>query len=89
TSGILLLNKKEARILEEENCIRCGTCLRKCPMSLMSTVIAHAARKEDWPQAKLYGALDCIECGVCTYVCPSSIKLVQSIKRAKQELMTR
>ena len=87
STGVLLLNSRETREIEEESCIRCGACVRECPVGLMPTLINLSSQKEMWPQAKKYGALDCIECGICSYVCPSNILLVQSIKRAKLEAL--
>jgi len=86
TGGVILLNKKEAQDREEEFCIRCGACVRECPVGLMPCLINLASEKWLWPQAKIYGALDCIECGLCDYVCPAKRRLVQSIKRAKLEV---
>jgi len=86
TTGILLFNKKEAIFNEELPCIRCGACVRECPVFLMPTLISLASQKGLWLQAKIYGASDCIECGICGYVCPANIRLVQSIKRAKLEM---
>mgnify|MGYP000663430593 CR=1 FL=1 len=85
SGGLLLLSSDEAACLQEEACIRCGACVRKCPVGLMPTLIDLASRAGLWQQAKEYGALDCIECGVCSYVCPANRTLVQSIKRAKLE----
>jgi len=85
TTGVVLLNKKEALVQEEEFCIRCGACVRACPAGLMPCLINLASEKELWAQAKAYNCLDCIECGLCNYVCPANRILTQSIKRAKQE----
>lgn len=85
TTGVLLFNQKEAKALDEEFCIRCGACVRECPVSLMPCLINLASEKGLWDQAKQYGAPDCIECGLCNYVCPANRRLVQSIKRAKLE----
>jgi electron transport complex protein RnfC len=85
TNGVLLFNRKEAKLLEEEYCIRCGACVRECPAGLMPCLINLASEKGLWQEAINYGALDCIECGVCNYVCPANRILVQSIKRAKLE----
>ncbi len=85
TNGILLLSKGEAACLEEEYCIRCGACVRGCPVGLMPCMINLASEKSIWHEAINYGAMDCIECGVCSYVCPANRRLVQSIKRAKLE----
>ena len=85
TTGVILMNKEETKTQEEEFCIRCGTCVRECPVGLMPCLINLAAEKEMWEYAKVYGVLDCIECGICNYVCPGNRRLVQSIKRAKLE----
>jgi len=85
TTGVVLLNRKEARVQEEEFCIRCGACVRACPAGLMPCLINLASEKELWTQAKAYSCLDCIECGLCNYVCPANRMLTQSIKRAKLE----
>ncbi|MFH1398106.1 MAG: electron transport complex subunit RsxC [Candidatus Omnitrophota bacterium] len=87
TSGVILLNEKEAKPYEEDFCIRCGACIRECPMGLMPCLINLASEKQLWEQTKLNGALDCIECGICSFVCPANRNLVQSIKRAKKELL--
>ena len=87
TTGILLFNKKEAIFNEESPCIRCASCIRECPVFLMPNLISLASEKQLWWQAKIYGAPDCIECGICNYVCPANIRLVQSIKRAKMEIL--
>jgi len=86
SSGLLLLNKKESAALEENFCIRCGACVRECPVGLMPCMINLSSEKGLWQQAKLYGAPDCIECGICNYVCPANRRLIQSIKRAKLEM---
>lgn len=87
TTGIILLSKKEVLIPEEESCIRCGACVRECPAGLMPCLINLAAEKEMWLEAEAYRPLDCIECGLCSYVCPANRRLVQSIKRAKLEVV--
>ncbi|MDP2906198.1 MAG: electron transport complex subunit RsxC, partial [Candidatus Omnitrophota bacterium] len=85
TNGVVLFNKKEARLGEDEACIRCGACVRECPAGLMPCLINLAAEKEIWAQALAYNAMDCIECGLCNFVCPARRRLTQSIKRAKME----
>ena len=87
TSGVILMNKKEAQAAEEEFCIRCGACVRECPVGLMPCLINLASEKSLWVEAEKYGAADCIECGLCNYVCPANRTLVQSIKRAKLEVV--
>ncbi len=83
TNGIVLLDEKEAEMQEQEACIRCGACVRTCPMGLMPCLLNLASEKEDWTTAKAYKAQDCIECGLCNFLCPANRTLTQSIKRAK------
>ncbi|MBM3254881.1 MAG: 4Fe-4S dicluster domain-containing protein, partial [Candidatus Omnitrophica bacterium] len=87
SGGVLLFSEKESRALEEEFCIRCGACVRECPVGLMPCLINLASEKSLWQEAKNYGVTDCIECGLCSYVCPANRRLVQSIKRAKLEAL--
>jgi electron transport complex protein RnfC len=85
TTGVVLFTEEEAKIQEEEFCIRCGACVRNCPAGLEPCLINLASEKEMWDETKSYGALDCIECGLCNYVCPANRRMTQSIKRAKLE----
>jgi len=81
------MNKNEAKILDENPCIRCAACVRGCPVGLMPCQINLASERLLWDLTKEYGASDCIECGICNYVCPSNRKLLQTIKRAKLEVI--
>jgi len=85
SGGLLLMNKEEAKILEENSCIRCAACVRGCPVGLMPCQINLASERSFWNLTREYGASDCIECGICNYVCPSNRRLLQTIKRAKLE----
>jgi electron transport complex protein RnfC len=87
TTGIVLLDRQETALQEEEFCIRCGACVRACPSGLMPCLINLAAERELWNQTKADAAMDCIECGLCNYVCPAKKRLTQSIRRAKLELV--
>lgn len=89
TSCILALNKKDARNYEEKNCIRCGKCIKACPVGLTPNFLGDFAKMKDWERMQEYNVADCIECGCCSYVCPSKIYLVQYFKVAKRELQTR
>lgn len=86
SGGLLLMNKKEAKILEEDPCIRCAACVRGCPVRLEPCQINLAAERSLWSITKEHGVSDCIECGICNYVCPSNRRLLQTIKRAKLEV---
>ena len=83
SSGLLILNQKEASKDAENTCLRCGRCVDICPMNLVPSLIASNVRYEDIDAAEKYGAMDCMKCGSCSYVCPSHIKLIQWIDIAK------
>jgi electron transport complex protein RnfC len=86
TSGILVLDEKEAKFPEPKNCIRCGKCVGACPIHLMPLLISAYYEKNLLKSAEEMHALDCIECGSCSFVCPSKRHLVTSIRAAKQEI---
>ena len=73
----------EAVSAEESACIRCGRCLRACPMGLAPAKMDALVRHGDYAGALAIGALNCMECGCCTYSCPAKRELLQAIKVAK------
>ncbi len=74
---------KEGIAPPESACIRCGRCLRACPMQLFPSRIDAFVRHQDYDSAISAGAMNCMECGSCTYVCPAKRELTQSIRIAK------
>ena len=89
TGGLLCLSARAVALRAEQACIRCGTCVKNCPMGLVPTTIAQYVKNEMIDEAEKIGALDCIECGCCAYGCPSAIPLVQYIRVGKGEILTR
>ena len=86
TSGVLVLTEDEAPADRVETaCIRCGRCVEACPLNLVPTKIALAAKARDWELTRNYHMLACMECGCCAYVCPANIPLVQLIRMGKAE----
>lgn len=83
SSGLVLFDKKEAHILEEQTCLRCGRCVDVCPLNLFPSLIAQAVKVKDFETADKAGMTDCMKCGSCAYVCPSHIRLVQWIDTGK------
>ncbi len=89
TSGIVFLKADEVTLFTSQPCIRCGSCVKGCPMGLLPTVINAYSVNEMFDVAEEYGAMDCIECGCCAFSCPSHIPLVQNVRRAKAEIQAR
>lgn len=89
TSGILVLNEKEARIPEPNPCIRCGKCVDICPINLQPLFISQLSLKGKYDDTQKYHVLDCIECGSCSFICPSKRPLLQSIRVAKREVLAK
>ena len=84
TSGVLLLNEKEAAAEEPTPCLNCGMCADVCPMHLMPMQTAFYSAAGDFENAaKLGNTLACIECGACEYTCPAKRPLIQAIRKTK------
>jgi Na+-translocating ferredoxin:NAD+ oxidoreductase subunit C len=83
TSGVTVLGRADVDALRETPCVRCGRCVDVCPMRLVPTKLAVAARAKDADLAARYFAAACVECGCCAFVCPARLPLVQLIRVAK------
>lgn len=87
TSGVLLLDEKEAAAEEPTPCLNCGMCADVCPMHLMPMNTAFYSAAGDFETAaKMGNVAYCIECGACEYVCPAKRPLIQAIRKTKAEL---
>ncbi len=89
TSGILVLPASEVQMKEAQTCLRCGTCVRVCPMNLLPNAIGVSAIRDRFDEAEKHYLLDCIECGACAYGCPAKIPLVHWIRYAKAEVLAK
>ena len=91
SGALVLLAEDEAEQSETKltECIRCGRCVRACPMGLSPLLMAEAAIRGDLKryEQKLYG-LECISCGSCTWVCPAKRPLMQTFKDAKNAILS-
>jgi Na+-translocating ferredoxin:NAD+ oxidoreductase subunit C len=86
--GILALTQDEVITNNNQECIRCGQCVRACPMGLMPFQLASYSRVSDFKKAEELGVQSCLSCGACSYVCPSHIPLVQYFLHAKGVITT-
>lgn len=85
-SGILFINETESRRVEEEPCIRCGACVRDCPMGLEPYLLMPLTENNELEQLEEHGVRNCIECGCCAYVCPSHRPLLDFIRLGKTKV---
>lgn len=84
TSGLLIMGiDTRARNLP---CIRCGDCLRACPMGLIPSDLGTMVEHKRWEEFQGLNAASCIECGCCAYVCSAGRDLVQLIKLGKADI---
>lgn len=86
TNAILAFNKKEAKLMEPTDCIRCGKCVSACPMHLMPCEICNAIKRDDIEAMNKFSIMACMECGSCSFVCPAKRHLVQTIRLGKANL---
>ncbi len=87
TSAMLVLSGKQyPRNEQKPTCIRCGRCVRACPMRLMPNYLASFAKQGRLAEAEEFDIMSCIECGSCSYSCPGHVHIVQYIRAAKGQI---
>jgi len=86
SSGIVLINNKEARRREVKPCIRCTRCVGVCPMGLEPYLLMTLSEKGHFERMEQDKVMDCIECGSCSYTCPSARPLLDYIRLGKTEV---
>lgn len=84
TNCILCLSEEQNGETKEENpCIRCGACVKACPMNLQPLYLHAYGKKCKTEDLKRLNVMDCIECGCCSYTCPAKLHLVETIREGK------
>jgi electron transport complex protein RnfC len=81
SNALLAFNHYDER--RTSSCIRCGRCVRVCPLGLMPADIDRAYRIKNVEELKQLKVLLCMNCGSCTYVCPANRKLAETNQLAK------
>ena len=83
SSGVLIMNDKEAARAEAQPCIRCAKCVSVCPMGLEPFLLATLSAHKDWERVEKEDVMSCIECGSCQFTCPSHRYLLDYIRLGK------
>ena len=83
SSGVLIMNDKEARRAEPQPCIRCAKCVSACPMGLEPFLLATCSAHGDWERVEQEMIMSCIECGSCQFTCPSHRPMLDYIRLGK------
>jgi Na+-translocating ferredoxin:NAD+ oxidoreductase subunit C len=86
TSGLLLFTEENASRIVLKACIRCGRCVKVCPMGLEPILLAQFSEKSMWDMAEANLVMDCMECGSCHYTCPSGRPLLDYIRLGKNKV---
>lgn len=74
----------DAAVLPDETaCIRCGRCVRACPLSLSPFALDGASRSHDVVALDELAVMNCMECGSCAYVCPAHRRITAAIREGK------
>ena len=82
-NAITLLSPRAAKLPETTACIRCGKCVRICPVDLMPAKLEKAYDKRDMDTLRALHVDLCINCGCCSYICPARRHLAQKNQLAK------
>ncbi len=89
TSALLALSRSETVYDDTQACIRCGRCVKACPMHLVPMMLNNYAMHGDIDACEKLHVADCIECGSCAYICPAKKHLVSNIRIAKQTVLAK
>jgi electron transport complex protein RnfC len=79
----IVVRSKMPRLAEQRACIRCGRCVRACPVGLSPVTLENFASQKMYAKLKEWKLLSCIECSACNYVCPSARPLKTLFRLAK------
>lgn len=73
---------KKAPPEQEYPCIRCGRCVRACPVGVIPWLVHRELESGRPNPLLLFHVNDCMGCLACGIVCPSGIDLAAGVKRA-------
>lgn len=85
-NAILAFKGDAAKSKPTTNCIRCGRCMRGCPMNLNPAAVELAIKSPDAEELKSLNVMYCMECGSCAFTCPAGRPLTAVMRLAKNEV---
>lgn len=83
SSGILIMNNKEAKRGKTQTCIRCAKCVNVCPMGLEPYLLSALSENQEFESMEPERIMDCIECGSCQFTCPTYQPLLDYLRLGK------
>lgn len=86
SGGIVVLNEREAALVDEAPCIRCARCVSTCPAGLNPYLIRRMCDRDDMDGAEQEHVMDCLLCGCCSYICPAHRFLTATFKITKERI---
>ncbi|MCL2013661.1 MAG: electron transport complex subunit RsxC [Oscillospiraceae bacterium] len=89
TSAITCFGKKKAVFVDTTACIRCGKCVRACPINLMPITLERAYDAKNLEDLEKWKVNMCINCGCCSFMCPAGRNLAAKFQLAKKLLKGR
>ncbi len=81
TQAVLLMSSRPP--LHTTGCIRCGWCIRGCPVAIDPIAILDTLEAQQLRGLPPLAPQRCISCGVCSAICPSHLPLAQAARTAR------
>lgn len=82
-NAVLALTAHEAFLPPPQPCIRCGKCIKACPVGLSPVEICEAYTDRNIELLGQRSADICMACGTCSYVCPAKRLVSQTTRMAR------